>query len=435
MSSIEIGFAGVACVLLLLAMRIPIAIALGSVSIVGIAILRGPLAAETMFATSPFGFTASWTLSAVPMFLLMGSLAYHTGLTSSLYSAARIWFGRLPGGLAIATNFACAGFAAASGSSIATAAAMGRLAIPEMLKYRYDAALATGVVAAAGTLGALIPPSITLVIYGWFAEEPVGKLLIAGIVPGVLTAVVYAVMIYSRAAANPSIAPPMQEEVSAAMRLRALLEIWPIPLLVIGVAGSIYGGIATPTEAGAIGAGLTVLIALANRGMDVKTLLRAAGEAVRTTATIFIIGIGAILFTRFLAFSGVPGFLTGIIESYAVDQLSLILAIMLIYIILGMFLDPLGLLLLTLPIVIPAFRAAGIDMIWAGILIVKFIEIGFITPPVGMNAFVIKGIVGDQISLGTIFKGLAWFVAMEILVTGILIAFPSITLFLPTLME
>jgi len=434
MSALEIGFAGIAVVLFLLAMRIPIAIALGAVSIVGIMYLRGPMAAKTLLGTLPYGFSASWTLSAVPMFLLMGSLAFHTGLTSTLFSAARIWFGKLPGGLAIATNFACAGFAAVSGSSLATAAAMGRLAIPEMLKYRYEPALATSVVAAAGTLGALIPPSITLVIYGWFAEIPVGPLLIAGIVPGIFTAVCYAAMIFARAKINPEIAPPLDEPITDRMRLRALVDVWPIPVLVLGVAGSIYGGVATPTEAGAIGAGLTIVIAVLNRSLTFKALLHSAGEAVRTTATIFIIGIGAILFTRFLAFSGVPSFLTELIAAYAVGPISLILIVMVIYIILGMFLDPLGLLLLTLPIVIPAFRTAGVDMIWAGILVVKFLEIGFITPPVGMNAFVVKGIVGDQVSLGTIFRGLTWFVAMEIIVTGVLIAFPAITLFLPQLM-
>ena len=410
-------------------------IALGMVSLVGIMVLRGPNAAFYVLGGLPYGFSANWTLSAVPMFLLMGALAFHSGLTAGLFAAARIWLGRLPGGLAVATNFASAGFAAASGSSLATAAAMGRLAIPEMLKYRYDPALATSVVAAAGTLGALIPPSVAMVIYGWFAEQPIGQLLIAGILPGLLTAGAYAVMIIARASRNPGLAPPMLERPSRQEKFRVLLEVWPIPVLVIGVIGGIYSGITTPTEAGAFGAFLTVIIALFKRNLTFAVLRDSVLDAARTTAAIFAIGISAILFTRFLAFAGIQDIMVDTIAAYGIGPLEIILVAMVIYIILGMCLDPLGLMLLTLPIFIPAFEEAGVNMIWAGVLIVKFIEIGFITPPVGMNAFVIKNIVGDQVPLTTIFRGLTWFIIVEIIVTGLLIAFPAISLFLPSLMH
>jgi len=435
MDPVAIGLTGIAAMLVLLALRAPIAVALGLVSTAGIVALRSPGAAFATLGSLPYGFSASWTLSAVPMFLLMGTIAFNAGLTARLYVAARLCFGRIPGGLAVATNFACAGFAAASGSSLATAAAMGRLAIPEMLRYRYDPALATSVVAAAGTLGALIPPSIAMVIYGWFAEQPIGALLVAGILPGIFTALVYAVMIIGRAWAAPHIAPPIEERPSAAEKIKALLEVWPIPLLTLGVIGGIYSGVTTATEAGAFGAALTLLIALSQRQMTWRVFKASVFEAARTTASIFVIGFSAILFTRFLAFAGIPTFLAELIETYSVSPLMLVLLAMVIYVIMGMFLDPLGLMLLTLPILVPAFEHAGVDMIWAGVLIVKFLEIGFITPPVGMNAFVIKGIVGDEVPLTTIFRGLTWFIGAEILVTGVLIAFPQISLFLPGLMN
>ena len=435
MDSVALGFAGLAVLIVLLALHVPVAISLCLVSVCGIALLRGWGPALSLLGGLPYGFSASWTLSAVPMFLLMGSLAYHTGLTGSLYAAARAWLGRLPGGLAVATNFACAGFAAVSGSSMATAAAMGRLAMPEMLRAGYSPSLATGVVAAAGTLGALIPPSVAMIIYGLFAERPIGKLLVAGVLPGILTALAYAAMIVVRTLLEPSVAPPVREPVSWRERLAALADAWPMPLLVLLVIGGIYGGLTTPTEAAAVAALLAALIAVARRQLTWRVLLLSISEATRTTATIFIVGFAAIMFTRFLGLTGMPDYLSGLISAYSVGPLTVILLAMAIYVVLGMFLDPLGLMLITLPIVLPAFEHAGIDLIWAGVLVIKFVEIGFITPPVGMNAFVIKGIVGDAVPLSTIFRGLAWFIAAEVVVTGLLIAFPQISLWLPGLMD
>lgn len=430
-----LGFIGFVALLVLLALRVPVAVSLCLVSVAGIALLRGTDPALSLLGGLPYGFSASWTLSAVPMFLLMGSLAYHTGLTGSLYAAARAWMGRLPGGLAVATNFACAGFAAVSGSSMATAAAMGRLAVPEMLRAGYAPSLATSVVAAAGTLGALIPPSVAMIIYGLFAEQPIGKLLMAGVLPGILTAVAYAVMIVARSVLQPTIAPRVQEPITRRERLATLADVWPMPLLVLLVIGGIYGGLTTPTEAAAAAAMTATLIAAVRRKLTWRILLLSVSEATRTTATIFMVGFAAIMFTRFLGLTGMPEYLSGLISSYAVGPLTVILLAMAIYVVLGMFLDPLGLMLITLPIVLPAFEHAGVDLIWAGVLVIKFVEIGFITPPVGMNAFVIKGIVGDAVPLSTIFRGLAWFIGAEIVVTGLLIAFPEISLFLPGLMS
>ncbi|MDP6173985.1 MAG: TRAP transporter large permease subunit, partial [Rhodospirillales bacterium] len=243
MSSISIGVLGIVVILALIAARVPIGLALGSVAFVGIANVVGIKAALGMIGTLPYDFSAHWSLSAIPMFLFMGTIAYYSGMTNALYLAARLWLGFLPGGLAVATNFACAGFAAASGSSLATAVAMGRIAIPEMQRYKYDPGLATGVCACAGTLGSLIPPSILMVLYGVFAEQSVAKLFIAGILPGILTAVLYAGMIIIRCKLNPSLAPPHKETESREEKMAALREIWPLPVLILGVMGGIYAGI------------------------------------------------------------------------------------------------------------------------------------------------------------------------------------------------
>ncbi|PHK94370.1 C4-dicarboxylate ABC transporter [Pseudoroseomonas rhizosphaerae] len=434
MTPLQIGFAGLGAVFVLIALRVPIGVALGGVSVVGIAVLRSPQAALGALGALPFEFAAHWSLSAVPMFLLMGAVAYHTGMTGSLFRAARLWLGFLPGGLAVATNFAAAGFAAASGSSMATAAAMGRLAIPEMLRARYEPGLATAVVAASGTLGSLIPPSILMVLYGIFAEQPIGRLLIAGIVPGLLTAAVYAAMIILRCWLNPALAPRAEEPAGWAERLAALRQVWPIPVLVLAVIGSLYGGVATPTEAAAVGALAACGIAALQGRMSRAAMGAAVMEALEGTASIFFIAIGAVLLSRFLALSGMPGFLAGLMGSWAVDPLLVVIGASLIYLFLGCFLDPLGLMLLTLPVLLPMFQALNLDLVWIGVLVIKYLEIGLLTPPVGMNAYVVSGIVGKEVPLPTIFRGLLWFLAAEAVIVALLIAYPQISLWLPDLM-
>ncbi len=434
MTSLQIGFTGLGVVVVLLAIRVPIAIALGTVSLVGLWVLRGPTAAFGSLGNVTYDFAASWSLSAVPMFLLLGAVSYRTGITGHLYTAARLWMNWIPGGLAVATNLASAGFAAMCGSSVATAAAMGRIAIPEMLARGYDKGLTTGTVAAAGTLGALIPPSVLFILYGWYAEEPIGRLLIAGILPGLLTAALYTVMIVVRCKLNPALAPPVRETVTRAEKWRALGRVWPIPVLILAVIGSIYGGVATPTEAGALGAFAAILVALAQGRMSVAILRDAVTDAVRTTGSIFIIAIAAVLLTHFLALSGVPRFLSQAVAEYDLSGTTLVIAMAVVYVVLGMFLDPIGLMLLTLPVFMPIFEAAGLDLIWAGVLVVKFLEIGVLTPPVGLNAFVVKQVAGDAVALTTVFRGIVWFLACEVVVVVLLTAFPAISLYLPSLM-
>lgn len=435
LAPVQVGLLGLGVLLVLMAARFPIGIALGGVSIMGIAWLRGPQAALGALAVLPYEFSASWELSAVPMFLLMGAAAYHAGLTSSLFSAARKWFGRLPGGLAIATNFASAGFAAVSGSSLASAAAMARIATPEMLKARYDPGLATAVVAASGTLGSLIPPSILFIIYGIFTEQPIGELLIAGILPGLLTAFVYAGMIYFRCRFNPALAPFSDEPFSRAERIAELKKIWPVPVLIIGVAGSLYTGIATATEAAALGAFLVYVIAGLQRRLTLRSVRDGIVESLSATASIFFVAVGAILLTRFLALAGIPGWLVQVVGDWALDPTLVIIAASLVYIFLGMFLDPIGLMLITLPVLMPMFRALNLDLIWIGVLVVKYLEIGLLTPPVGLNAYVVSGVVGKAVPLPAIFRGLVWFLGAEVVIMALLIGFPQISVFLPSMMR
>ncbi len=435
MSSLAIGFTGIGIVIILIAIRVPIGAALGLTAFFGVAIIRNIDVAFTLLRTTPFEFAAHWSLSAIPMFLLMGAVAYYSGVSSALFHAARLWLGALPGGLAVAATFACAGFAAASGASIATAAAMGRITIPEMLKVKYDKGLAAGVVASAGTLGTLIPPSILMVLYGIFAEVSIGKLFIAGILPGILTATVYAGMIILRCHLNPALAPNIDFKATWAERFSSLKDIWPLAVLIIGIIGGLYGGIFTATEAGAVGALLAFVITWL-QGRMTKSLVKAAVlEALSSTARIFFIAVGAVLLTRFLALTGVPVYLGQVVGGWAADPLLLVVAASLVYIVLGMFLDPLGVMLLTLPLFLPMFIALDLNLIWFGILVIKYLEIGLITPPVGMNVYVIKSVVGDKIELETIFKGVAWFLVCDIIVVGLIVAFPNIALWLPSMMK
>jgi len=419
----------------LIALRVPVGFALMIVFIGGVSALKGLGVAAGMLRTEPFDFAAHWSFSAIPMFLLMGAVAHHSGISASLFQAARLWLGGLPGGLAVAANFACAGFSAASGSSTATAAALGRISVPEMVRAGYDPGLATGTVASAGTLGSMIPPSIAFVLYGIFAEVSISKLFIAGVLPGLLTAFIYAAMIITRCKLKPSLGPPAESKASRAEKWGALRDVWPLLVLIFAIIGGLYGGIVTPTEAGAVGAFVSIIVAALQRRMTLRVFKESVFEALAGTARIFWVAIGAVLLTRFLAMTGAEGFLKEMVGSWAADPILLVLAASIIYIILGMFLDPLGLLLITLPLLLPMFEALHLDLIWFGVLVVKYIEIGLLTPPVGLNVYVIKSVVGRDISLETIFKGVGWFLACEVVVVLLLVAFEDISLYLPSLMK
>ncbi|WP_347309960.1 TRAP transporter large permease [Defluviimonas sp. SAOS-178_SWC] len=435
MSNVAIGFTGIGIGLILLAFRIQIGVSLGLVSFVGIGILVSFKAAWGIITAIPFNFVGDWNLTAIPMFLLMGFVASEAGLSTGLFRAMRILLSWMPGGLAVSSVGANAVLAAASGSSVATASAFARIATPEMLRYGYHPGLATGVIAAAGTLGALIPPSILMVLYGFLAEVSVAKLFAAGVVPGILTALAFSAMIIIRCLITPSLAPRVNDKFTPAEIRVAMWETWPLPVIILGVLLGIFLGIFTPTAGGAVGAALAILLGLLRRQLDFAVMRRAMEATLVSTASIFLVIIGTSLLGKFMALSGVPSWSANLLVEYTTSPLMVLLAVSVLFLFLGMFLDSMGILLLTMPIILPMARAAGIDLIFFGIILVKLLEIGLLTPPVGLNVYVIKGALGDRVSLTTIFKGVGWFIAVDLVLLVILASWPQIALWLPGLMD
>ncbi|ACM01850.1 TRAP transporter large permease [Cereibacter sphaeroides] len=434
MSNVAIGFTGIGIGLILLALRVQIGVALGLVSFVGIGILLSWRAAWGIVTAIPFNFVGDWNLTAIPMFLLMGFVASEAGLSSGLFRAMRILLSWLPGGLAVSSVGANAVLAAASGSSVATASAFARIATPEMLRYGYHPGLATGVIAAAGTLGALIPPSILMVLYGYLAEVSIAQLFAAGIVPGILTALAFSIMIVVRCLVNPRLAPRVEDRFTRAEKLAAFQETWPLPVIILGVLCGIFVGFFTPTAAGAVGAALAILLGLLRGKIDFAVMKRATEATLMSTASIFLVIIGTSLLGKFMAISGVPAYAASLLIEFGTTQLMVLLAVSLLYIFLGMFLDSMGILLLTMPIILPMAREAGLDLIFFGIILVKLLEIGLLTPPVGLNVYIIKGALGDRVSLTTIFKGVGWFIAVDLVLLAILVEWPVLVTGLPSLM-
>ncbi|MBC00955.1 MAG: C4-dicarboxylate ABC transporter [Rhodobacteraceae bacterium] len=435
MTDIQIGLGGLALLFVLIALRLPIGLVMIGVSFGGLHLLAGWNVAWSSLGLLPFNFAASWVLSAVPMFLLLGFLCHHAKLTEGLFRAARVWLQGLPGGLAIASVLGSAGFAAVSGSSIACSATMGRIAVPEMTKAGYDPELATGTVAVAGTIGALIPPSVIMLIFAVIAQVPVTSLFIAGITAGLLTALGYIVVIWIRVALNPALAPRGGDRLPLRQRIIMTRDSWPIVLIMLGVFTGLFGGAFTATEAGAVGAFLAAAVALAKGTLSPQVFVRAISDTVLTTSTMIIIGVGATVLTRFLVFSGAGDYLSDLVISTTSDPLVIMLGLVVLYLFLGLFLEPVGAMLLTLPLVLPIIGEANFDLIWFGIILTKLLEIGMVTPPVGMNVFVIKSVVGNLVTTSQIFRGIGWFLLMDLVVLGLLIAFPDLVLFPLTLFD
>lgn len=429
--AVSIGFAGIAGLLLLLFLRVPIAIALIVVSFFGIGALIGWVPALGILQNTPYGFVASWTLSAVPMFLLMGFLAFHTGITTGLFEAARSILWRVPGGLALASIFACSGFAAVSGSSLACSAAMGRIAVPEMAKSGYSPGFACGAVAAGGTIGALIPPSILMIIYGIFAETSIIQVFLGGVSVGILTAIGYCLVVLAFCALRPDIVPRTVDRGESLGPIAALGAIWPTMLLVTLVFGGLFSGYFTATEAGAVGALGAVLISAGIGKLTWPALRTSLLETVLTTVALFMIGTGAAMFTRFLGITGLSGFLASWVGAADIGYFQLMLTIALIYLVLGMFMEPFGALLITLPVFLPILRDQGLSLVWYGVLVVKLLEVGMISPPVGMNVFVIQSVAGRYAGVARIFKAVMPFILADLLVISAIIAVPAIVLCLP----
>jgi len=423
--------------IVLIAIRLPIGLVLVTVAFFGVMFETSFHAALGLLAQQPYELATNWEFSAAPMFLFMGYIAARTGLTSGLFDAARVLFARVPGSLAVSSVVASGLFAAASGSSVATSAAMSKIAVPEMLKRGYDQGLACGTIGASGTLGSLIPPSLVLIFFGIYANVSIGQLFLAGFVPGVLSAAIYIAMIVIRVWLKPDLAgqPVSAEEYRGQSLARALWAVLPLPVLILLVMGTIATGIATPTESGALGAGGAVLLSLLNRTPSLKALRQAFRETAIAFSSIFFIMVGGQLLVRFVALSGISRDLLGFFEAIQGGPLTLILLAVIVYLILGMFIDSIGLMLLTIPIFLPLATALDVNLIWFGIIIVKLLEIGLVTPPVGLNIYVIKSTLGKLVDLPTIFRGVTWFIAMDVLTLAILVAFPAITLWLPTLMR
>ena len=433
-----VGIAGVAIALLLIFLRVPIGVSLALVSIIGIGVVADADVAFSIISSTPFNFVGQWELSAAPMFLLMGYLCSETKLTNGIFGFLQMLLHRLPGGLAVSSVTACAIFSAASGSSVATAGAMSKIAVPEMLKRGYDPSLATSTVAAAGTLGSLIPPSVLLILYGVYANTSIGQLFMAGVLPGLLTVLLYFSMIIIRCKLNPELygrGAGTSESYSGREILKAFTKVWALPTLIIFVMVGIFYGWFSPTEAGAIGSVTAIFIALIKRTMTRTALKNAVYDAAYSTANIFLIMIGSIFFTKFLALSGVPDAFTGFILSFSEERWWIVVSVIIIYLILGMFIDSIGILLLTLPILLPLVDVAHIDLIWFGILLTKMLEIGLVTPPVGLNVYVIKATAPPGISLETIFKGVIWFILCDAVFLILIYFFPAIVTYLPSIMR
>lgn len=431
MSEVQIGLIGMGLLLLLIALRLPIGIALIVVSFGGIWVLMDWGVAWGALGVIPYQFATNWVLSSVPMFLLLGFICYHAQLTQGLFRAAQVWLAGVPGGLAISGILGCAGFASVCGSSVACSAAMGKIAVPEMMRQRYDAGLATGTVAVGGTVGALIPPSIIMILYGIIAQASVTQLFLGGITVGLLTVAGYILVIVIRVKLNPALAPRSTETIPMDEKLRALKPVWPILVVMIGIFAGLFSGLFTPTEAGAVGAFLACGVALLNGSLTWARFRNAILETLLTTAGLMVIAVGASLLTRFLALSGAGNYVSSLIIDTDASFFWIMFGVVMLYLALGLFLEPIGCMLLTLPIVLPIIDATGMSLVWFGVLLTKLLEIGMITPPIGMNVFVIKGVVGNLISTTGIFKGILWFLVADLLMLPLLIAFPDIILALP----
>ncbi|MEO8441082.1 MAG: TRAP transporter large permease subunit [Betaproteobacteria bacterium] len=430
MDPIHLGVLSLLALTVFLVSGVRIAFATALCGFFGLWFLRGYDPAASLLVTTILGHIVNYNLLVLPLFIMMGFFSYHAGITRDLYWAARQWLGHLPGGLAIATIAGCAGFAAACGASAASAAVMGRVALPELKKFGYDDKIATGCVAAGGTMAIMIPPSVLMVIYGFIAEESIGALLLAGILPGLLQAVSYTIMLYARFKHNPKLGLPIQG-ITWSDRFRSLTGLWGMLVLILLVMGTMYTGAATPTEAAGIGAIGALVMAIPR--IKFRDFRLAMMETARTTALIFAIVAGVLIYVHFLGFTGMPAAVADRIVHLDIPPTGVLIGILMLYLVLGMFLDGIGMILLTVPIILPTVKHLGIDPILFGVLVVRMVEVGLITPPVGLNVYVLKGVAKD-VSMGDIFRGCGWFVFVDIINVALLLAFPAIILYIPKTM-
>jgi tripartite ATP-independent transporter DctM subunit len=432
MSSTAAGIIGIVALFVLFALRMPIGLSMLLVGGAGFAWLTNWSAATALLGSEPYHVTSFYPLSVIPLFVLMGQFATVSGMARDFYAAAYAWIGHWRGGLAGATIVSCAGFSALTGSSVACAATIGQVALPEMRRYRYSNRLATGVVAAGGTLGILIPPSAGMVVYAVLTEQSIGKLFLAGVLPGLLLTAIFLITIAALCTANPAYGPP-GARMGMAGRLRASVRALPMFLIVVVTIGGIYVGFFTPTEAAAVGACLSMLLAVVRGALTLRALTDTLLETVRTSGLIFLILIGATLFSQFIAVTRIPADLAELLIGLDLPRTVVLTLILAAYIALGMFMEGFAMMVLTLPVVFPIITALGYDPIWFGVIMVIVLEMGLIDPPVGVNVFVVKGIAGD-VPMNDIFIGILPFWLAMIVAIVVLVAFPQIALVLPNSM-
>jgi tripartite ATP-independent transporter DctM subunit len=427
------GIFGIIYLMIMLFSGMRIGVVMLSVGFVGMAYVIGVNPGLSNLGNSPYSTVSSYGFSVIPLFILMGLFCFHSGLSKDLYYTVYKWLGRLPGGLAMATIGACAGFAAVSGSSVATVATMGTVSLPEMKKYKYDPALATGVIAAGGCLGILIPPSVPLVVYGILTEQSIGKLFLAGFIPGILQAILFIMAIYVHCKRNPLAGPP-GESSNIKDKLISLKGTWGILFLFLLVIGGLYVGIFTPREAAGVGAFGAFIIAVARKQLSFRNFKASLIETAQTTSMIFLILIGAIVLGYFLAVTRLPSELANYVSGIAVNRYIILLLMIVVYLFLGCIIASTAIIILTVPIFFPLITSLEFDPIWFGIIVILMVEMGQITPPVGLNVFVLQGIAKD-VPMYTIFRGIVPFFFASVILTLILIFFPEIVLFLPNLMK
>jgi C4-dicarboxylate transporter DctM subunit len=429
------GYIVVSLLIVWLALGVHIGVALGLAGFLGIYLTVGLDAASAQLAAIPFSTTNNFSLAVIPLFILMGSFATQAGIVSELFRTAYVWLGNLRGGLAMATVMSSAAFGAASGSTIVNAAVFTRMAMPEMTRFGYDVRLSAGCIAAAGTLAALIPPSILMVIYGVITEQSIGKLLIAGIVPGIVTAFLYCGGVYVLARWRPDLAPLAKIAVNWADRWRSLYGVGGVLILFVVVVGGIYGGYFPATYAGAVGAAGAFVIALYKRRLGFGSLTEVLKDAAVTTSVIFIIVVGGMVFSRFLTYSGLVDMISRELLSFGTGKYTYLIGYVVLFTILGCFIEPIAIMVMTLPIMFPVMRAQGFDPIWLGVVSVKLAEIGVLTPPVGLNVFVVKSSSPVPVTLGQVFTGVMPFIALDFLSLVLYVMFPQMILWLPNLMK
>jgi len=431
MSPISVGIIGIAVLILIFLLGMPVGFAMAFVGLAGFCYLVSPGAGLSLLARDVFTTFSSYSLTVIPMFIFMGSIAYASGMSRRLYGASHTVFGQMRGGLLMATILGCAGFAAICGSTNATAAAMGRVALPEMRRYHYNDALATGSVAAAGSLGILIPPSTIFIVYGILTEQSIGKLFIAGVLPGILLASLFMLVVFLVCSLNPKLAPP-GEPTSYKEKIAGLIGVSEMLVLFVLVIGGLFLGWFSPVQAGAAGAAGALLIGLARRQLDWPGFLFAVKDTLRVTCEVIIIVTGAVILGHFIAVTKIPLILADWLGGLPLPTMAIMGMIVLMYLFGGFFMDALAMITLTIPIIYPLVITLGFDPIWFGVIIVLVTEMGVITPPVGINVYVIKGIAED-VSLETIFKGIFPFLLALLVAVGLLMAFPQIATLLPGL--